>query len=495
MIAGRIADAAGGNPFFTEEVSRAIREEHADAIPERLPDTVQAAIAARIDQLPPDEKRALQYAAVLGHTFAQGPLGDLLGEDPSDLLWSLRRKALVEERTTSDAGHYAFRHQLIRDVAYSSLPRADRANLHEQAVTALMAREPFAERAELVAYHLDHAFELQPTAGARGTRPAPRWPRLPPAPCAAAPRPAGQELYEQAAELSEGTSRIDWLLAAGEVALRRWRGDFALRLYTEAGRSAERIGDPRAAGGYARAVEIATRMSGISGNPDADQLQPLLERGRALVTDDDTVTKARLLLDEAWIAWKSDQTVEMEAPALGGLELAREAGDLAVLQSALDAVTASDWQQGRHLAAVEHTRERLELLRDAPRTATLDVERSDALHMMIECLLQTGDFHEAERYAREARDLDLSRGIIYSAWQRGLLPAFFLGRWDEALDMATHVREAWVAAERPPLGAFATSIACAGAILGVRGDDAGPTGSRSPTSSQRAPSATRPVLW
>ena len=91
--------------------------------------------------------------------------------------------------------------------------------------------------------------------------------------------------------------------------------------------------------------------------------------------------------------------------------------------------------------------------------------------MMIECLLQTGDFHDAERYAREARDLDLSRGIIYSAWQRGLLPAFFLGRWDDALNMATHVREAWVAAERPPLGAFATSIACAGAILGVRGDD------------------------
>ncbi len=470
VIAGRIADAAGGNPFFTEEVSRAIREEHADAIPERLPDTVQAAIAARIDQLPPDEKRALQYAAVLGHTFAQGPLGDLLGEDPSDMLWSLRRKALVEERTTSDAGHYAFRHQLIRDVAYNSLPRADRANLHEQAVTALMAREPFAERAELVAYHLDHAFEQQPTSERRKAACA----AMAEAAASAVRRGAaarGQELYEQAADLAEGSSRIDWLLAAGEVALRRWRGDFALRLYTEAGRSAERIGDPRAAGGYARAVEIATRMSGISGNPEADQLQPLLERGRALVTDDDTVTKARLLLDEAWIAWKSDQTLEMEAPALGGLELAREAGDLAVLQSALDAVTASDWQQGRHLAAVEHTRERLELLRDAPRTATLDVERSDALHMMIECLLQTGDFHEAERYAREARDLDLSRGIIYSAWQRGLLPAFFLGRWDDALNMATHVREAWVAAERPPLGAFATSIACAGAILGVRGDD------------------------
>jgi class 3 adenylate cyclase/tetratricopeptide (TPR) repeat protein len=469
-IAGRIADAAGGNPFFTEEVSRAIREEQAEAIPERLPDTVQAAIAARIDLLPPGEKHALQYAAVLGHTFAQGPLGDLLGQDPSDVLWALRRKALVEERTTSDAGHYAFRHQLIRDVAYSSLPRADRANLHEQAVAALMSREPFAERAELAAYHLSHAFELQPNTERRKAACT----ALAEAAASAVRRGAaarGQQLYEQAAELSEGTPRVDWLMAAAEVALRRWRGDYAVRLYSEVGRTAERIGDPRAAAGYARAVEIGTRMSGISGNPDADQLRPLLERGRELVADDDTVTKARLLLDEAWLAWKNDQTLEMERPALGGLELAREAGDPTVLQSALDAVTASDWQQGRHRSAVEHTRERLELLEDAPRTATLDVERSDALHMMIECLLQTGDFHEAERYAREARDLDLSRGIIYSAWQRGLLPAFFLGRWDEALDMATHVREAWVAAERPPLGAFATSIACAGAILGLRGDD------------------------
>ena len=81
-VAGRIAAAAGGNPFFTEEVSRAIREEREDAVPERLPDTVQAAIAARMDLLPAEEKRALQYASVLGHTFAQGPLGDLLGTPP-----------------------------------------------------------------------------------------------------------------------------------------------------------------------------------------------------------------------------------------------------------------------------------------------------------------------------------------------------------------------------------------------------------------------------
>jgi class 3 adenylate cyclase/tetratricopeptide (TPR) repeat protein len=467
--AGRIADAAGGNPFFTEEVTRAIRDERQEAVPERLPDTVQAAIAARMDLLPTEEKGALQYASVLGHTFAQGPLGDILGEDPGDLLWALRRKALVEERTTSDAGSYAFRHQLIRDVAYNSLPRADRANLHEEAAESLMRREPFAERAELVGYHLDHALDLQPTDERRVAA----CEAIVEAAASAVRRGAsarGQELYEQAAELSDGKAAVDALWAAADVALRRWRGDHAIRLFRQAGETAERIGDPgRAAAAYARAVEVGTRMGGISGNPPKAELAPLLERGRELVAEDDVVTSARLLLDEAWLAWKSDEMLEMVEPAHKGLELARQAGDLAVLQSGLDAVTASDWQQGQHRQAVEHTKERLDLLADAPRTGALDVERSDALHMMIESLLQTGDFHKAEEYAREARGLDLSRGIIYSAWQRGLLPAFFLGRWDEALEMAAHVRDAWIAAERPPLGAFATSIACAGAIQGVRG--------------------------
>jgi class 3 adenylate cyclase/tetratricopeptide (TPR) repeat protein len=468
-LAGRIADAAGGNPFFTEEVSRAVGE-GAEDVPERLPDSVQAAIAARIDQLPSDEKRALQYASVLGHTFDQSVLGALLGAPSGDLLWGLRRKALVAERTASDVGAYAFRHQLIRDVAYASMPRADRARLHEQAGEALLAGEPFAERAELVAYHLDHALEMQPT---RERRAAAR-DAIDEAAASAVRRGAaarGQELYEQAAELTEGAEAVDALWAAADVALRRWRGDHALRLFREAGERAERIEDPRAAAAYARAVEVGTRMGGISGSPPSDALAPLLERGRKLVAEDDLVTQARLRLDEAWIAWRDDEMQEMEEPARAGLELARQTDDLPVLQSALDAITASNWQQGKHRSAVQHTRERLELLKDAPRTAPLDVERSDALHMMIESLLQTGDFHEAERYAREARDLDLSRGIVYSAWQRGLLPAFFLGRWDEALEMAGRVREAWVAAERPPLGAFATSIACAGAILGLRGDD------------------------
>ena len=76
-------------------------------------------------------------------------------------------------------------------------------------------------------------------------------------------------------------------------------------------------------------------------------------------------------------------------------------------------------------------------------------------------------------YADQARELDLSVGTVYSGWARGLLPAFFLGEWDSALEMANGVRDAWAASDRPPIAALGAALACAGAILGYQGDENG----------------------
>jgi hypothetical protein len=73
--------------------------------------------------------------------------------------------------------------------------------------------------------------------------------------------------------------------------------------------------------------------------------------------------------------------------------------------------------------------------------------------------------------AAEAREADLSHGVAYSAWSRGLYPLFFLGRWDETLEMAIRFREAWLAEERPPIAAMASALSTAGAIHGYRGDE------------------------
>jgi class 3 adenylate cyclase len=470
----RAAEASGGNPFFAEEVARRIVEEPGSALIESLPDTVQAAIAARIDLLPADEKCALQYASVLGHSFGRTALADLLADPVEAPLSALERRALVQERLAAGPGHYSFRHQLIRDVAYASLPRAERAALHERAAEGIRSRsgKRVAELAELVAFHLTRAAELDPTPqradiAGRATFGAAD---------SAARRGAvarAQELFEQVANLDlDDRDRIEPLRAAADLALRRWRGGQALPLLREEAAAAERAGDAAAAASaYARAVEVAARMSGITGQLREEEVTRMLRRGQELVPDDDRATRARLLLDEVWIAWHFERPDEMTEPAAKALELAREIGDPVLLSSALDAATANDWNRGRQRNAVKQTTERLQVIEGAPRSHALELERSDALHMMIECLLQTGDFREAARYAAEARELDHSLGVEYSAWERELLTTFFLGEWDRTVEMGGRFREEWNAAGGPPIAAMCTAVATVGAIFGYRGDE------------------------
>ncbi len=473
-LAGRVAQASGGNPFFAEEVVQAIVEGRRGAA-DHLPDTVQAAIAARLDLLPPEEKRTLQHASVLGPNFLEEALDDLLGEPSAPALADLAQKALVQERLAIGPGRFGFRHHLIRDVAYASLPRAERAMLHERAADGILGRagERYPELAELVAYHRVRAQELAPgPEHADAARVASLE-----AAAVAARRGASaraQELFEQAAALaSDAEDRADALRFAAELALHRWRGDETLRLLRESAAVSEEIGATgQAASTYARVVEVVARMGGLTGILPREELETMLARGRDLVSEEDLITRARLVLDEAWIAWRFGQDEEMAEPARAGLELARRTDDIAVLSSALDADTAVAWSEGRYRDAVKATRERISILSGAHGGLQLGPERSDSLHMMIESLVATGDFREAADYAAQARDLDLSVGAVYSAWARGLLPAFFLGNWDSATEMAHELRDAWAAADRPTIAALAAALACAGAIYGYRGDEA-----------------------
>jgi hypothetical protein len=157
--------------------------------------------------------------------------------------------------------------------------------------------------------------------------------------------------------------------------------------------------------------------------------------------------------------------------AEAGLELARRTDDPRLISAALDAIHAFLWAEGRYAEGLESARERQQLVNEATGTPTIEVERNDAMHMMIETLLQTGDFREAARLASEARELDLSHGAVYAGWARELVPAFFLGEWDGVLRMAALVREAWTSEERPPISPMGTGLACAGAIHAYRGDE------------------------
>jgi class 3 adenylate cyclase/ATP/maltotriose-dependent transcriptional regulator MalT len=155
-----VLERAEGNPLFLEEIARALGD---DGALERIPDTVQALIAARIDRLAPDEKCVLQSAALVGRVFWQGAISRLAPNlDVAPLLDVLAEREFVvpEERSTiSGEAAYRFAHVLIRDVAYAGLSKAERADQH-RVFAAWIEDRARDELAEIRAHHLDHAAEL-----------------------------------------------------------------------------------------------------------------------------------------------------------------------------------------------------------------------------------------------------------------------------------------------------------------------------------------------
>ncbi len=159
---------AGGNPLYAEQYARVLAE-RGDV--SELPETVQGIVAARLDALPEPEKLLLQDAAVVGKVFWLGAVeavGGVARPHAEELLHTLSRKEFVQRsRTSSVAGEseYAFRHLLIRDVAYGQIPRAARSAKHEAAAAWIESLGRPEEQAELLAHHYLQALELAEAAG------------------------------------------------------------------------------------------------------------------------------------------------------------------------------------------------------------------------------------------------------------------------------------------------------------------------------------------
>jgi class 3 adenylate cyclase len=167
MIAGR----AAGNPFFVQEIVRDLAERgvlvgelgdyacRTDVAEVSVPATLQATIAARADRLSPAAKQTLAAAAVIGSRFDRDLLASLEVDPEVDELIAAE---LVDQVRFTPHAEYAFRHPLIRTVAYETQLRADRARLHRRLAATIEARE--AESAEqnaaLIAEHLEAAGDL-----------------------------------------------------------------------------------------------------------------------------------------------------------------------------------------------------------------------------------------------------------------------------------------------------------------------------------------------
>ncbi len=172
----RIAEASAGIPLYAVELVRtwiaggrsaAAGSSQADSrLP--IPDSLQSVIGARLDLLDPADRASLQQASILGQTFTVDALLALLGDEGTehvpaalDRLVRAEILAVEDDPTSPERGQYRFIQELIREVAYSRLTRADRRAKHLAAATYLQ-RSDDPELAPVVAYHYLRAYQADP---------------------------------------------------------------------------------------------------------------------------------------------------------------------------------------------------------------------------------------------------------------------------------------------------------------------------------------------
>ncbi len=180
-LAEQIGRGAAGNPLFAEELVATIAERGGTT---GIPSAIKALISARLDALPPEERRAIQLAAVIGKVFWEGGLRALgASGDVAAHLEALEQKDLLRSQLRSQFRgdrEYSFKHDLIRDVAYEILSRADRRLLHSRVADWIEAisGERVEEYLDLLAHHAvqadqaDRALDYLTRAAERAERAA-----------------------------------------------------------------------------------------------------------------------------------------------------------------------------------------------------------------------------------------------------------------------------------------------------------------------------------
>ncbi|MEP6910869.1 MAG: AAA family ATPase [Actinomycetota bacterium] len=422
-----LMDKTGGNPLFVEETMRMVAEcGEEDA--GRIPDTLQALIAARVDRLPADSKTVLQRASVIGRNFwggaiaHQAPDVESVEDALDDLL--LRDFIVTEPRSSlSSETAYRFKHVLIRDVAYTALSKSSRAGYHARFAEWLNEKAGD-ELLEIRAYHLDQAASLLA--------------ELDGAPPADLAREAAETLEEAgrralAREANEG-ARNSFLRALElEPTLERrylaakaaWRIEdlpAVAREMESVREEAVRTGDPRLESRALTALADVTLLR----EADCAKAVELADRALEVVEPTDLVARFDALQVRTNAAWWGGDLTNAESYLTEMLDVAREAG-----RKDLESV-ALRGRGDAHRAKLELAEARsvltkaLELAEESGAIAS----RAWVFLTWARIHLLEGDLEKAEEAAEEAKRLSSEAGAVWAiarannlgawaAWWRG----------------------------------------------------------------------------
>jgi predicted ATPase/class 3 adenylate cyclase len=468
-LRAEILAKAEGNPFFVEEIIERLIDEGAltqegdrwravgtiEAAP--IPDSVQALLAARVDSLAPLERRALQEAAVIGRTFWAAPVTEAISEDGvTDALISLERKGLIFVRPTSTLGgqtEYVFKHALVRDVAYASLPKARRARAHAEVAGWIeqLAADRTDEFAELIAHHYltavagdDADLAWLDAPEAREVLRQRAFAALIGAGRAARRRFATDravELHDQARSLAASEAeRLDAFEQLGRDHEVAFHGDDSVAAFNAALEIARRNPAERArVASLARRVgtQIAVRAGSFREPPDLANADAIIAEGLSLV--EDARERATLLVAFAAMAarWLSVRDRpdpiamhERLAAAREAAGIAEELTDPTLAFIAADILADLHMIAGEHLEALRVMEEALPTIEQVPSPLRRSSNYGEATTAIFEV---AGDMTRALELARRAHVLarDLSPHDQMHASFGVMRAAYALGEWDE----------------------------------------------------------------
>jgi class 3 adenylate cyclase/tetratricopeptide (TPR) repeat protein len=493
-----ILERAGGNPFFLEEIVQRLLDEPASAEHLDIPDTVQGVLAARIDLLTPIEKQALQFASVVGRTFWSGAVRSLMEPDPGasgteTILARLEDRGLVHARTGSSIlgeRQFSFRHILIKDVAYESLPRRERARSHALVAAWIEHQTKDRERefAELLAHHYEHAYTISVEVRAdheeieRLRESAFSFSLL-------AASEAGSKLALEQAErfaltalslAADTLERSRALEVLGMTYFHRYDGDRAwaalreaIDLLAEARSNDPDTADRSLARLCAVALEIVRRAPGtmrhrISPEEDAHYL----EIGLQAAGQGDSEERARLLIDASFARFDAREGDFERAIATGeqAAAMARRLGRIDLESAALDGIASTHHWSGRYGPMEGPIRRRLQL---ASRLSD-PYEIGDIHAMAAWWALGTGRYREslelADRGLGEAMPGSPLQGLYCLDFRAAA--HFRLGDWDGLLGDVSVAEEMLGERRESPPGFAPMHLALAAFVHDAKGDRA-----------------------
>jgi len=474
-VRNKILQRAEGNPFFIEEIIRSLVDAGSIAITDeglrtvsgvsdvQIPDTVHAVIAARIDLLDPDHKRALQCAAVIGRTFWTGALTFLLDWEESrveEILDGLEQRDLVLARLDSDLGvdrEYRFRHVLIRDVAYETLSRRDRTSIHRW-VAEWFTRSAGDRRRELIglqAHHLVNAYDGMVAQG--GDDPEAEQIRgeaftsLLLASAQAKRRVAlgeakhfAREARRIAADRSEESGSVE---ALGEAFFYGYEGDAAWQHLKEAVDLRLESHDPDPhdiARMCARALEMPVRWPGAMVSPPTETtVAHYLRLGIAHTVDPGSADAIRLLTIKAFWQHAFPGRVDQPDPpvispeeaihsAEQAIEAARQLGRPDLESAALDGLAACHIPEGAYHEALAASKRRVTLV-----DGLNDLwEIGDTFAMNSWTRYHIGHYRETFEYADEgfSRTVGEAPSLALHCLSWRTQARFRMGDWDAAVE-------------------------------------------------------------